>query len=269
MLALFIAANLVAPQKADFKLSVQAWTFNRFTAFEAVEKASMAGSQYIEFYPGQTMKPGSDVKVGPEMGDTATKELVDQCIKFHIAPVAFGVTGIPNDPAKARPLFQWAKGIGIQVINTESVDAIDTIEAMVKEFDMRVGFHDHPKRANDPNYRMWDPNYVLSIVKNRDRRIGSCADTGHWVRSGIKPVDAIRILKGRIMSSHVKDLSEFSPNGHDVPWGMGVSDVPGIFAEYRKQGFMGPASVEYEFHEDNNLVEVANCLGFARGILNK
>ena len=58
---------------------------------------------------------------------------------------------------------------------------------------------------------MWDPNYVLSVVKDRDARIGSCADTGHWVRSGLKPVDCLRILKGRIISSHLKDLNEMGP----------------------------------------------------------
>lgn len=256
---------LATPQKAEFMISVQAWTFNRFTTFEAIEKTSQAGARYIELYPGQTLKPGSDVKTGPEMGAEATKELMDQCKRFNVTPVAFGVTGIPTDAAKARPLFQWAKGIGIKVINTESDNAIDTIEAMVKEFDMKVGFHDHPKQANNPSYRMWDPNYILSLVKNRDKRIGSCADTGHWVRSGIKPVDALRILKGRIVSSHVKDLHEFAMSGHDVPWGTGFSDVPAIFAEFKKQGFMGPASVEYEYKEENNLVEVAHCVGFARG----
>lgn len=258
---------MITPPKPSFMISVQAWTFNRFTTFEAIEKTAQAGAKYIELYPGQTMKPGSEVKTGPEMGAEATKELQEQCAKFGVQPVAFGVTGIPNDAAQARPLFQWAKGLGIKVINTESVDAIDTIEAMVKEFDMRVGFHDHPKQANNPTYRMWDPNYVLSVVKDRDKRIGSCADTGHWVRSGIKPVDAIRILKGRIVSSHVKDLNEFAPSGHDVPWGTGVSDVVGIFTEYQKQGFTGNASVEYEFHEDNNLVEVSQCVGFGRGFL--
>ena len=67
-----------------------------------------------------------------------------------------------------------------------------------------VGFHDHPKQPRNPNYRMWDPNYVLSVVKDRDPRIGSCADTGHWVRSNLKPVDCLRILEGRIISSHLK-----------------------------------------------------------------
>ena len=43
--------------------------------------------------------------------------------------------------------------------------------------------------------------------------MGSCADIGHWVRSGLQPVECVKILKGRIMSSHMKDLHAPLPSG--------------------------------------------------------
>ena len=248
-----------------FVASVQAWTFNKFTAVEAVAKTAQAGGKFIEFYPGQRVSAASDVAMGPDMDGQASTAVRAALEQYGVKPVAFGVTDIPKETTQARKLFAWAKSMGIGVINTESVGSIDTIEAMVKEFDIKVGFHDHPKRADDPNYRMWDPHYIVSIVKNRDKRIGSCADTGHWVRSGIKPVDALRILKGRVVSSHLKDLNEFTPNGHDVVYGLGVSNIPGILDEFKKQGFTGPASVEYEHNWDDSVTEVAGCLGFVRG----
>src|SRR5579862_722246 len=190
---------------------VQAWTFSHFTTMEAIAKVAQAGGSNIELYPGQDLgKDYPGVKIGPDMGDAATDALRAQLSKFNVNVVAFGVVGIPKDEAAARRLFTWAKSLGIGIINTESTDALETMDKMVKEFDMRVGFHDHP-RTSDPNYKMWDPNYILQLVKNHDRRIGSCADVGHWVRSGIKPIDALRILRGRVMSCHLKDLNEFSP----------------------------------------------------------
>jgi sugar phosphate isomerase/epimerase len=142
---------------------------------------------------------------------------------------------------------------------------MDMIEKMVKEYDIMVGFHEHPKRPGDPTYRLWDPNYVLSIIKDRDPRIGCCADTGHWVRSNLKPVDCLRILKGRIVSCHLKDLNKMGPGAHDVPFGTGVSDIPGILEELRAQGFDGNLSIEYEYHWDNSAPEVGQCIGFVRG----
>ena len=131
--------------------------------------------------------------------------------------------------------------------------------------DIMVGFHDHPKQPNNPSYKMWDPNYVLSVVKDRDPRIGSCADTGHWVRSNLKPVECLRILKGRIISSHMKDLNEMGPGAHDVPFGTGVSDIPAILNELKQQQFAGNISIEYEYHWENSSPEVAQCIGYVRG----
>ena len=36
--------------------------------------------------------------------------------------------------------------------------------------------------------QVWDPAYVLSVIKDRDARIGACADVGHWATSDITPV---------------------------------------------------------------------------------
>jgi sugar phosphate isomerase/epimerase len=179
--------------------------------------------------------------------------------------VSYGVVDIPIDEAGARKVFHVAKALGLRAITTESVHAIDSIEKLVKEYDIMVAFHDHPKNPGDPSYRMWDPNYVLSEVKDRDHRIGTCADVGQWVRSGIKPVDALRILHGHIISSHLKDLNEFSPDWHDVPAGTGVSDIPGILDELHHQGFDGNISIEYEYHMENSKPEVAQSIGYVRG----
>lgn len=246
-------------------LGVQAWTFSRFTTMEAIEKAAAAGAKNIELYPGQPFgKEYPGVTVGPDMGAAATDALRGQLKKYGVSVVAFGVVGIDKNEASARKLFAWAKSLGIGILNTESADAIDTMDKMVKEFDMRVGFHDHPKTGN-PNYRMWDPNYVYDLVKNHDSRIGSCADTGHWVRSGIKPVDALRILHGRVVGCHLKDLNVFSPDGHDVPFGTGVSDVKAILDELHREGYRGTLSIEYEYNMDNSLPEVAQCIGYVNG----
>lgn len=267
------AASAVAEKIPDeyktggFALGCQAYTFNRFSVFEAIEKTAQAGGKVIEFFPGQKLSAEEpNVKWDHNAADDVVEKVKAQLAKYHLKAVNYGVVGIPKDEAQARKIFEFAKKLGLYGVTTESVDAIDTIEKLVKEFDIRVGFHDHPKRANDPGYKMWDPNYVLSVVKDRDRRIGSCADTGHWVRSGLKPVDCLRILKGRIISSHLKDLNEFGKlEAHDLPYGTGVSDVPAILEELKRQKFEGNISIEYEYAWDHSVPEVAQCIGFVRG----
>ena len=253
-------------QTGGFALGCQAWTFKEFTVLEAIDKTAAAGGKVIELFAGQKFsadKPG--VVLDQNASDEVVAELKARLAKDGIRAVNFGVLPIPNNEAEARKIFDFAKKLGLYGVTTESVESIDLIEKLVKEYNICVGFHDHPRRPNDPNYKMWDPNYVLSVVKGRDPRIGSCADVGHWVRSGLTPVDCLKILKGRIISVHMKDLNEKSPNAHDVPFGTGVCNVPGILDELKRQKFAGNISIEYEYNWTNNVVDAAQCVGFVRG----
>jgi sugar phosphate isomerase/epimerase len=277
LLPLFVAALLFTPSAQavpipedcytnGFALGCQSWTFNHFTTLEAIDKTAAAGGRIIEFASSQ---PFSRDKPGVNFDYNATDDMIAQVQarlkEKGVRAVNYGVVDIPADEAGARKIFEFAKKMGLYGITTESVGSIDTIEKLVKEYDIHVGFHDHPKRPNDPGYRMWDPNYVLSVVKGRDPRIGATADIGHWVRSGLVPLDCLKILSGRIQNVHMKDLNEKSPGAHDVPWGQGVSDIPAVLDELKRQGFTGNIDVEYEYDWDDNVGDAAQCIGFARG----
>ena len=86
--------------------------------------------------------------------------------------------------------------------------------------------------------------------------MGACADTGHWIRSGLNPLACIKKLEGKIINLHFKDLNEKAPEAHDVPWGTGVSDVPALLKELKGQGFKGIFNAEYEYNWLNSLPEI-------------
>jgi sugar phosphate isomerase/epimerase len=270
--AAFTTAMLLAEplpescKTGGFAVGCQAWTWNRYTVMEAIEKTAACGGKIIEFYPGQKLRSSSDAGFDHNASEADIAEVKVALEKHGVRAVNYGVVAVPNDEPGARKVFDFARKFGLYAITTESVESIDTIEKLVKEYDIRVGFHDHPRRVNDPSYMMWDPKYVLEIVKDRDSRIGSAADTGHWARSGLKPVDCLRILKGRIVSVHLKDLNAFNQSeAHDVPYGTGINDVVGALNELTAQGFAGNISIEYEYNWESSMPEVAQCVGFIRG----
>jgi sugar phosphate isomerase/epimerase len=251
----------------EFFVGCQAYTFNRFTAFEAIEKTAQAGGKVIEFYPGQKLsKEDAGLKVdhnSPQVDDVVAK-LQAKLAAHKIKAVNYGVVGVPNDEAQARKVFEFAKKMGLRAITTESAESINTIETLVKEYDICVAFHNHPGNIEKPGYKIWHPLYVAGLIAGRDKRIGACADTGHWVRSNLKPVDCLKILKGRIISSHLKDLHQVGGGAHDVPFGTGVSDIPAILNELKAQGFSGNLSIEYEYNWDNSVPDVTKCVDFVR-----
>jgi sugar phosphate isomerase/epimerase len=245
-------------------IGAQAYTFNRYTAFEAIEKTDEAGGKIIEFYPGQNFsasRPG--VKLDHHLSDADMDLLKAELKKHGIIAVNYGVVGAGSE-AEWREIFEFAKKLGLYGITTESVGDLDTIEKLVKEFDIHVGIHEHERRMNDASYKVWDPKYVLSVVQDRDPRIGACADTGHWVTSGLDPLECIKLLKGRVISCHLKDKDKPGRQGHCVPFGEGVGKVKQILDELRADHFQGNISVEYEYNWEDSVPDVKKCIDFVR-----
>jgi len=239
-------------EKLGWRLGCQAYSFNRFTFYEAIDKTASLGLHYIEAYPGQRLSAERpDVRVGPGLSAELRREVKQKLSEAGVKLVCFGVTGA------SRQTFEFAKDMGIETIVSEpGFDQFDELEKLCEEFQINLALHNHPKPS-----RYWNPDTVLQVCKDRSPRIGACADTGHWMRSGIRPLDAVRKLKGRIISFHFKDLNQMG-GGHDVPWGTGAGDVGAVLAELHQQGFKGVFSIEYEYHWENSLPEIAQCVAW-------
>src|SRR5258707_9081883 len=135
-------------KQGGFAIGCQAYTFNRFTVFEAIDKTAEAAGKAIEVFPGQKLsKEEPNVKWDHNASDETIAKVKAKLAEHKIMPVNYGGVGIPKDEAGARKIFEFAKKMGLRAVTTESTDAIDTIEKMVKEYDIMVGFHDHPRRA--------------------------------------------------------------------------------------------------------------------------
>ena len=243
-----------------WRLGVQAWTFNRFTFFEAVEKVASLGLDWIEAYPGQPVsKDRADMKLDYSMPPEVRTEVKQKLDRAGVKLVNYGVVRLPNDEAESRKIFDFAEDMGVETIVSEPrEDAFDLIERLCEEYKIRVAIHNHPKPS-----RYWNPETVLKVCEGRSEWIGACGDTGHWLRSGVDPVDALKKLEGRIISLHLKDLNEFGQrDAHDVPWGTGKADIGAILSELDRQNFKGVFSVEYEHHWEDNVPEVRQCIRY-------
>jgi len=257
-------ANANADDLKGWKLGMQAYSFNRFTFFEAVDKTKALNMRYIEVYPGQQMsKEKPDVKTDHNMSAENKREMLQKLRETGVKLTNYGVVGLPNDEAECRKVFDFAKEMGIETIVSEPPeDAFDLIDKLCKEYKIGVAIHNHPK----PSY-YWSPDTVMRVCKGRSDWIGACADTGHWCRSGVDPLGAVKKLgrAGRIRSLHFKDLNEFgNRDAHDVIWGTGIGQVKAILTELDRQNFKGVFSIEYEYNWMNSMPEIAGCVAFFR-----
>ncbi len=269
LLTLALAVNLTAapiPEAAyvdGLAIGCQAYSFKEFTAFEAIAKTKQSGGTTIEFYPGQKLKPGSDLTVSHDSGDAVVQELLAECNRQGIYPVNYGVVGADN-AAEIRKIMEFAQKMGLYSICTESTELVAEWEKAVKEFDIKVAFHEHGGSMSNPDYKVWHPLYIRGVVESRDPRVGACADLGHWCTSNLKPVECLRILDGRVISVHLKDKSEMGPGGVVVPAGQGVVDVAACVAELKKQNFKGHFSIEHENDWHDSVPKIKESVEFTK-----
>jgi sugar phosphate isomerase/epimerase len=255
-------ANFTSPRDRSgatalgWELGTQAWTFRDRSAFEAIDTAKALGLTAIELFPGQQLsKELAGVKVGPDMDGKQRQMLKDHLKAAGVRAASFGVTGFTTDEPAARKIFAFAKDMGMTTISCEpDLNAWDLLETLADEYDIKLAVHDHPKPST-----YWNPDTVLESIKDRSERLGACADTGHWSRSGLVPVECLKKLEGHIFTLHFKDIK----NGEDHPWGTGDGDARGMLKELQRQSFKGVILVEYETGSGAELESnVRRCIAF-------
>ena len=255
------AAPILEPAltAAGFAISVQCWSFKEFTLFQAIEMAASAGT-HVEVFPGQRIGGAlGDVKFGPDLTDGQLQTVIDHLGKHGVSAVNFGVTPISKDETEARKTFELAKKLGLYGVTTESLNALDTLEKLAREYDIKVCFHNHPRPT-----LLWNPDKIWRAIDGRHANIGFCADIGHWATSGLDPLAVIKKIAPRVHSFHMKDRASIQKWTHDRPFGTGIIDNIAILDEVRNHGFAGNVTIEYEHNWKTNVTEVAQCAGYLR-----
>ncbi|HTB85153.1 MAG TPA: sugar phosphate isomerase/epimerase [Candidatus Sulfotelmatobacter sp.] len=252
------AGDTSSAEKLGWQLAVHSYTFQKFSIFDAIDKTKALGVKYMSI-SGSAMLDGTNHLTTVDLTD-AQRARIDE--KLHADGfgnfVNIGVVKLPADEAECRHVFEFAKKWGINTLVSEPpTNAWDIIEKLCEEYNIRVAIHEHPKGHSI----YWNPDTVLQAVQGRPM-LGACADVGHWIRSGLDPLECIKKLDGHIFCLHFKDLNEFGPGAHDVPWGTGVGKTRQIMEELKRQHFHGAFCVEYEYHWENSSPEIAQCVKF-------
>jgi len=246
--------------KFGWRLSNTCYTFNSLCFFDAVEKTAGLNVRYVE---GFSWQPVSKDRNEGLMNDTMPVALRKK-VKQHLDDQGVKLLGcyladLPNNEAAARKKFEFGKDMGMEYFVSEPAPAaMDLMEKLCDEYGISIAIHNHPK----PSSVYWNPEKIVEVTRGRTKRLGACCDTGHWVRSGLKPVDCLKLLEGRIISFHLKDIDEFGKvDAVEVPWGTGKSDIEGILKEIRRQGIKPVIAIEYERPGDT-LPALRQCIAF-------
>ncbi|MFI5186016.1 MAG: sugar phosphate isomerase/epimerase family protein [Chitinophagales bacterium] len=248
----------VDPSK-DWKFGVALWTFHTVSFSGSLDKVDSAGLKYIE--PNTFSKTGiepndsSISKLSPA-GINKLKSMIEQkgliCETLYIVGDSTLQSWIKQ--------FEIAKQFGVKYVTTEPpLSMWDSIDSLAGAFGIKVAIHEHWNGSS----HYWNPDITLMALKGHSN-FGVCADLGHWPKSGIDPLDAVKKLAGHILVIHLKDIAAYNdPLLKDVPVGTGVVKFPEIFAELKKQNFKGYIYIERDAEDQpSNLPSVIRTVKY-------
>lgn len=248
------AAPIVrAAQLSGFNIGLQSYSLRGFPLDEALMICHDLGINAVEFYGGM-LKPDSNKE--------QIADLKDRMEGLGLIISAHGVNRMTKDHEKNKVYFELAKNAGFKNITADpDPDSFESLDALCKEYNVRIAIHNH-----GPSHRYNKVVDTLRAIEKHDERIGACADLGHYIRSGEKPDDVIRALKGRLYGVHLKDFADMQDKTKGVILGKGHMDVEKTFAALADVKFPedGALSLEYEENPKNPVEEIKQCLDTAR-----
>jgi type 1 glutamine amidotransferase/sugar phosphate isomerase/epimerase len=258
----YLSPAVRAAEKLGWRIGIEAYTFHKYTFFEAIEKTAELGLPNIGglSFMQQVSK---DIPKNFDQ-NLSDDELLQIRMKMESAgvrmPVYYAQT-IPSDEAACRKLFGFGNQMGIETFICEpKPEQLDLLEKLANEYGINIGIHNHGPNISP---HTWRPEMVLALCEGRGKRIGAAPDLGYWLRLGIDPIEAVRILKDRILTIQMHDLHERGPDGHDVPWGTGTGNSREFFQELHRHNIQ-PTMIGLEYSREwtESMPKLAKCIEF-------
>jgi len=165
------------------------------------------------------------------------------------------------DTSVFRKVFDFAKEMGVETLVAEPpTEVIEALDGLCREYKINLAIHNHAEAAGS---RYWRPENVLKVAEGCSKAIGACPDTGHYVRTGLDPVECLRKLEGRIITVHLKDVAEMgNVESRDMPLGEGKANYTKVLETLHAMKFRGLATIEYEHLSPQLVKDVAQCVEF-------
>ena len=243
-----------AGTRTRLNLGVASYSMRELTLDRALAGAKALGVTSMTF---------KDVHLPRTDPPDTTRALAAKIKAAGISIAGGGTITLPNDPAQITKDFEYAKAAGFPLIFiSPDPAALDTIEQMVKAYDITVAIHNH-----GPEDKWWPrPQDAYAAIKSRDRRMGLCIDVGHTTRTGTNPAQACRECRDRLYDMHVKDLASME-NHSDTEVGRGIINFPELFKTLLEIGYQGQVGLEYEINAKDPIAGMIESMAYMRGVL--
>ena len=260
--ALF-ALRCQAARDLGFGLGVQSYTFRDFDLEQALKRTKEIGLKNGEFYSKHIPNDSSPDKI---------KAILKLCNDYDVTPVGFGVSNFSKNHDANKKLFELGAALGLKYLSADpNPDSFDSLDKLCEEYKIAIAIHPHGP-AGKGLHRWYSAEIIMKAIKDHNKLIGSCLDTGHLIRAAqlgekLDPIEQVKIMGDRNYAMHLKDHD--NKRQTDVVFGdpTGALDVAGVFKALKSVGFKGAVCIEYEANASNPSPDMKKCVDYVNGII--
>lgn len=235
------------------KFGLQSYSLRNLSYEKANEAIADLGLSYVEAFPGH---------LPPEKKRIIEAKRFEQI--YNVKVLAYGVNLMPRDESQLRNLFEFAKGLGIEVLTADpEPDSFDLLDELVSEYKTKVAIHNH-----GPGHRYSRIEDIVKALEGHDEMIGMCMDTGHLARSGEDIVEAAHRLGSRMHGLHIKDVNE---GNDDTIVGEGRLPFEDLFRVLKRERILNRCALilEIELEPDNPMPAIRKSVENVRSLLGR
>jgi sugar phosphate isomerase/epimerase len=256
-----VSTALAADEKKEdpfggFTLGVQTYTYRKFDLERALKEIQGLGLHYVEL---------TQIHVPLEMKPEQVKTVRKLCDDYGVKPVAWGVQDFNKDDDRNKRIFEFGKSLGVACISANpTADSFDSLDKLCDEYKIAVGIHPHGPQGKKL-HEWYSAEIIMKAVKDHNKMIGACLDTGHLIRAAqdpfnkqLDPAEQVRVMGARNFGMHLKDHD--NKQRVDVIFGKGVLNVAEVLRALKEVKFKGHLSIEYEASENDPSPDVKACV---------
>lgn len=192
-----------------WKVGIPASAFRQATFSEAAASADALGLANIAGVGTQKFS----VEIPKNLDYKLTTNELD-AVKTRLRALgmrmpAYVTASMGASTEESRKLFEFAKNLGVEtIISSPDPAALPAIEKLAAEFSINVALQ-NGARKETPSYS--DPSKLSELLQGYSKRIGAAIDTGNWLQEGIRPREALAVLKDRVLAVNLRGSVELTP----------------------------------------------------------
>ena len=160
------------------------------------------------------------------------------------------MVNITSDRKLTESVLDYAKVMNLDYLSVypedpQNRETLDHLVEGAQKRDLLLGIHNHGPLDKFYKY----PEDLFATVKDYPALFGACMDTGHFLRVGRSPQDAVAILGKRIHALHLKDYIDAET---EVEPGTGGLRFAELFSALKKHSaFKSAFVIEYEANPED------------------